>query len=408
VHIRGLFYIVVSAGIFFRPDTGQPFANNPANWVWFQQAVKAARWLRPELFPRFRDERSSPPQLFAADGREIVLGNQGLERSLAVLQGAGSAEAGDFDIRSDIYIPELAHFLPRLTDRGANVPPQPYRLAFIGEKSSLGAVLQPLAVEVHAELLLSSGDPSDTHIAELAARAAADPRPFRVLYFSDFDPTGFNMPIAVARKFQALRDLLYPHLDVELHRIALTRAQCVEFELPSTPINHKDKRAARWIDRTGREQTEIDALAALRPEILEQIARAGVAPFHDPTLEVRFVKAVQLPAAVHEWFAKLEANVEAHGIISAGRDELESAAETFNQKLVEFSATVNAQTKAVREAVEGAEDKPQVDPVTIEPEIEAQPNEPLFTASDSYIEATRKLRASKRNFSDTDDPEDEE
>ncbi len=94
-------------------------------------------------------------------------------------------------------------------------------------------MLRPFAREVEAELLLSSGDPSETHIAEMAVRAAADPRPFVVFYFSDFDPGGWTMPVAVARKFQAHRDLRYPRLDVQVHRVALTLDQVIAHDLPS-------------------------------------------------------------------------------------------------------------------------------------------------------------------------------
>ena len=91
-----------------------------------------------------------------------------------------------------------------------------------------------------------------------------------VLYFSDFDPGGWAMPIGVARKFQAHRDLRYPDLEVQVHHVALTREQVREFNLPSTPLKEKERRAAAWRAKWGHDQTEIDALAALRPDLLEE------------------------------------------------------------------------------------------------------------------------------------------
>jgi hypothetical protein len=92
---------------------------------------------------------------------------------------------------------------------------------------------------------LSSGDPSETHIAELAAGAVDDPRPFIVFYFSDFDPGGWTMPIAVARKFQAHRELQYPKLEVRVYRIALTLDQVMAHDLPSTPLKGWHSMAAQ-------------------------------------------------------------------------------------------------------------------------------------------------------------------
>jgi hypothetical protein len=61
-----------------------------------------------------------------------------------------------------------------------------------------------------------TGETSHTRIAELAKRIADDGRPAVVLYFSDHDPSGWQMPISVSRKLQALRDLYYPDLSLQV------------------------------------------------------------------------------------------------------------------------------------------------------------------------------------------------
>ena len=168
---------------------------------------------------------------------------------------------------------------------------QPYRIILIGEKSSLGEVLEPIARQVKGELLLPTGEMSDTMIAEMAARAAADPRPAVVLYFSDFDPSGWQMPISSSRKLQALRTLRHPELGIAVHRVALTLDQVRGLNLPSTPLKETEKRASKWRERMGHEQTEIDALAALRPEELTRIALDALKPFFDFTLDERCGRA---------------------------------------------------------------------------------------------------------------------
>ena len=132
-----------------------------------------------------------------------------------------------------------------------------------------------------------------------------------VLYFSDFDPGGWAMPIGVARKFQAHRDLRYPDLEVQVHHVALTRERVREFNLPSTPLKEKERRAAAWRAKWGHDQTEIDALAALQPDLLEQIARDACQPFYDHTLADRIDAAYTLPPDVRVWFEALPEYVEA-------------------------------------------------------------------------------------------------
>jgi hypothetical protein len=110
---------------------------------------------------------------------------------------------------------------------------------------------------VGGELLLPTGEISDTLIYELAARCALDPRPSVILYFSDFDPSGYQMPISVSRKLQALHDLSYPDLKIQFHQVALTLAQVRELGLPSTPLKATEKRAGPWIEALQHEQREI-------------------------------------------------------------------------------------------------------------------------------------------------------
>ena len=160
-------------------------------------------------------------------------------------------------------VPDAEYFAPAAhLEGGAGI--QPYRLAVIGEKSSLEPVLGPVAEEYDADLYLPAGEISDTILHHMASRTAAEERPLVVFYFADCDPSGWQMGISVARKLQALSELLGP-FGFEVHRVALTPDQVRALRLPSTPLKATEKHAAKWEMRTGTKQTEIDAAIALRP-----------------------------------------------------------------------------------------------------------------------------------------------
>jgi hypothetical protein len=91
---------------------------------------------------------------------------------------------------------------------------------------------------------------------------------------------------------QALRDLLFPELEFTVVHAALGPEQVRELGLPSSPLKEGEKRAAKWFELYGSEQTEIDALATLQPRVLERIARDAVASYFDATLKER-VEAVE-------------------------------------------------------------------------------------------------------------------
>jgi hypothetical protein len=118
-----------------------------------------------------------------------------------------------------------------------------------------------------------------------------DGRPLIVLTVSDCDPSGYQMPVSIARKLQALRDLECPSLDVDVIHVGLTPDQVRQFDLPSSPLSERDKRKARWIERMGVEQTEVDSLLALHPGALAHMVRDALAPYFDPGLAERVNEA---------------------------------------------------------------------------------------------------------------------
>ena len=126
----------------------------------------------------------------------------------------------------------------------------------------------------------------------------------RVFTLADCDPAGWQMPVSIGRKLQALRDLHFPDLDFEVIPVALTPDQVRSLNLPSTPLKASEKRANKWRAAWGIEQTEIDALATLRPELLAELLEAALSPFYDDTLDRR------VALAVDEWRQEAQAAID--------------------------------------------------------------------------------------------------
>ena len=99
------------------------------------------------------------------------------------------------------------------------------------------------------------------------------------------------MAVSIARKLQAFRDLYFPDLRFEVVPIALEPEQVRDLGLPSTPLKESEKRADRWREAFGIEQTEIDALATLRPDDLGGIVERAFDHYLDRGLERRVAQA---------------------------------------------------------------------------------------------------------------------
>jgi hypothetical protein len=299
-HWRGVHYVLVAAGDVIKPD-GAPYLNTRRDYLWLtEMAAKAAKWLGYADTDLIVDKRNDALVIFrspdwggGAPARAYA--SLGLPFELLSLN-LDSAAVGDC-----LPWPSLPTML---------AAPQPYLLAFFGEKSSLAPVLRPAAQLYHANMYLCAGEISDTLILHMAKDAAADPlkRPLAVVTFSDFDPSGRQMPVSIAWKLMAHRVKDFPSLNFKVVPASLTIEQVIDLQLPVTMVKRGDKRAEKWEavygerlraagltmrdpDSPGRfapAQVEIDALAALRPDTLADIARRAIAGvYYDPTLQRR-------------------------------------------------------------------------------------------------------------------------
>jgi hypothetical protein len=216
-------------------------------------------------------------------------------------------------------------------------PRQAFQFAIFGEKASLEDVVLPIAEEKQADLYLPTGEISDTLVYRIAGDAAEDGRPLVMFTLADCDPAGRQMPVSIGRKLQALRDLLFPELRFELVPVALDPDQVFRLGLPSTPLKETEKRADRWREAFGVEQTEIDALATLRPGALREIIWSAFEPYFDRGL------AKRVREAKAEWEQEAEEmleeqidpeHLEALRTEAADRlDELRDAIDDINERL---------------------------------------------------------------------------
>jgi|SRR5271165_910212 len=357
VHLRGLHYRLVAAADVIRPDNGLPYINTEEAWLWLTgKAAKAGRWLGYVEFERIIDERNAPPELFVSQGNTAT--------PPQLLPGAM------------VELPTPESVLPSFYSPGIYAK-QPFRIILIGEKTSLREVLHPIAEMVGGELLLPTGEMSDTMIAGIARRASGL-CPSVVLYFSDFDPSGYQMPVSVARKLQALRDLRYPDLNIQVHHVALTLEQVRHLQLPSTPLKVTELRGDRWRSVMQHEQTEIDALAALRPLELRQIALEAIKPFYDSTLQTRSIDASIL------WDREVTRRLEAQPDYQTAVDNISAARETLEEAAGALQAAQEDAQTAFR-VIEL--------PITVPPEpvLEAEAPRPLFTTDEDFATASRRM-----------------
>jgi hypothetical protein len=368
IHLRGLHYSLVSSTSLTKPN-GARYLNNADDWEWLQaEASKAARWLGYVPFDRIVDERNSPPII-------VVNGN-----------GAPEVEIG-LGATIEVSVPDLEDIKPTVYLANFKAQ-QKHRLVVYGEKISLAEVAKPLCERHQADLFLPTGEITDTQLHLMAKTGAEDGRPMLVLILADFDPSGHQMSVSIGRKLQAFKDLLYPDLTFEVIPIALTEAQVRDLDLPSTPLKETERRADRWREEHGGlEQTEIDALATLRPDVLRQIMVDAFDRYFDHSLDRRAEEVRD--AWLLEAQEVLDQAIDAD-LIAALHAEAEV-------RLGEIRAEVNRINDQLRSSTEVLDDV-TLPPLPDPPEAELSEGglPPLISSTWGWVAQTKALKARKQ------------
>jgi hypothetical protein len=358
IHLRGLHYMLVS-GEVTKAD-GKPYTNTDPDWTWLQgNAAKAARWLGYIPFQQIADHRNAEPVV----------------RIFEYADPSPLLKAG-----VEIDIPTADQFEPRVEVDGFTGI-QPFKLVMFGERASLEDILSPICERRQADLYLPTGEISDTLLYRMAATAAVDGRRMVVLTFSDCDPSGWQMPISIARKLQGLAPLV-GGFAFEVRRVALSPDQVRQHGLPSTPLKETERRADRWQREMGTAQTEIDALAALQPDLLRRMANSAVRPFFDTSLERRVAEAKQ------DWLERARAAFDAQ----LDQEQLGRIRADMEAKLGDLRAEVDAINQALQ--VEVGEDAADALPPIVVPEADITVQAdglPLIDSTWDFAAQSRRL-----------------
>jgi hypothetical protein len=360
-HWRGLHYSIIMAQKKIRKPNGEVHRNTDEDWTWLESvAGKSARWLGYIPFERIIDRRNAPP----------IIHRKARVEPRAYLS-----------VGLDVDIPDADDIEPTPWAVGF-IPRQAFHFAIFGEKASLEEILLPVAEINEADLYLPTGEISDTLIFRIAKDADEDGRPLVLFTVSDCDRAGWQMPISIARKLQAFRDLLFPNLRFEIVPVALTPLQVRRHGLPEEPLKEGERRADRWEAAFVVRQTEVDALTTPEMQergILRDIMEEAFAAYVDGTLRSRVREAHS------EWTAEA-ANMLDEQFDADVLAEIRDEATTRLDELREEIARIN-------ERLEISTDRFDLPPIEVpQPEVELDPTrQALVRFGDDWVTATRAL-----------------
>lgn len=179
---------------------------------------------------------------------------------------------------------------------------QPYYPEVFIEKKALEGVFYKPCRAFGIALGACKGYPSLTflHDSVLRFSRAVDrgQQPI-ILYFGDYDPSGEDIPRALAENIRKLGVE-----EIEVRRICLMEEQVIAWKLPPAPTKSTDSRSANW---DGLGQVELDAV---RPEKLVSLLDAAVsdifrADLYDDLKDVENVEREAFQSEMKDYVASL-------------------------------------------------------------------------------------------------------
>jgi len=153
---------------------------------------------------------------------------------------------------------------------------QPYYPEVFIEKKALEGVFYKPCLRHGVALGACKGYPSLTFLHDAANRfsdAVYQGKKPIILYFGDYDPSGEDIPRALAEN---IRNLGCD--EIEVRRICLMEEQVLDWHLPPAPTKVTDSRSANW---DGLGQVELDAV---RPEKLISLLDDAISDIFDEEL----------------------------------------------------------------------------------------------------------------------------
>lgn len=154
-------------------------------------------------------------------------------------------------------------------------------LELICEKQALSGVLWPVCEEFSIPFTAIKGFSSVSLYYTVAERIADksdnEGKQIVILYLGDHDPSGQDMSRDCLNRLSILSGVE----NIQLERLGLNASQVAQYNLMPQPTKKSDSRAKKFIADHGEHSYELDAL---QPDVIEQLARDGIARYLDPAL----------------------------------------------------------------------------------------------------------------------------
>lgn len=279
LHLRGLHYRLIGQNIP-KPWGQEFYQNTSSDWTQLKVGFRDARLWGLIPYEGIDDRKNPTPRI----------------NDVAIGAAYKSWRPGITDLEDCEF--ELSRPEFRVYCSGHE---KPYMIEIWSEKFE--PAIDDIAGRFGCNYQIFSGTASLTRTRQLFDRVKMTERPSVLIYLTDFDPGGENMPRSVSRSLEYMISAEgLDNLILVIH-LMITEAQIDEYDLPPTPIKSKSgngklrKNYIKWNKEFGG-QVEITAMTALHPEEFERILVEAISRF--------IVRSGRPNSKIQEWSGEFD------------------------------------------------------------------------------------------------------
>jgi hypothetical protein len=144
------------------------------------------------------------------------------------------------------------------------------------EKDALAGVVCQETEVYDVPLMVAKGYASISFLHSAAKTIEANKKPAYIYHFGDLDPSGVD----ASRDIEAKLRRYAPNAEIHFERMAVTREQVQQWNLPTRPTKMSDTRAKKFICASGDTSVELDAIPAAK---LRELVRGCIERHVDKT-----------------------------------------------------------------------------------------------------------------------------
>lgn len=403
IHPRGLHYRILGKGYEVKiGNKEETYQNTHRCWNYLKKGCKYARLLGLVPYDKIKDEKNPEPKKIP----KVEYENEFRPVSVEAIDLSDYCDLGvdsyleqeNVDELIDSLVFDITWEVMRDVEYDSFKRQPNYLEIWAEKKGVVPKEIRRFNITIREA---GGGEMSLDMCHKAVKRAKKLDKDLHIFLLVDFDPKGRDMPKSVARKVEKLareRDV-----KAYVHHTALTKKQCKEYALPTTPAKKPKgggtgskaykKHTEIFKKFAGQDPTELNSFQSREPKAYRKTIREAITPYFDEGLDKKLKEGKER--------VKKEVKEKVRRHLEDKKKEIEAIRGNIQPKIEELKGIIKNKKEEIglHEKVKKLAkllylDREEIEDIEFEePKIDvSEPKKPLLDSTRGYLEQIKEYK----------------